>query len=150
MKHPVLAIMILLLAIQPMSGCVVEQFRPEPYEMRSVFNSTDMSQGEYKFNVPERAESIAINIEAEVAVSVPTGQTGAVLGISVNVSSPAGASYEYVFNGSGERSDTVLEPAAGEWTITIIDYTGQNKASISVEAYSPKYSDWSWWKFWEN
>ncbi|MDD5502377.1 MAG: hypothetical protein PHH26_02810 [Candidatus Thermoplasmatota archaeon] len=151
MRHLAIAFALAILVIQvPLSGCIVDQFRPEPYEWRMVYDEKDKGAGTYTFKVAENAQRITLEIGATVFITTPLGETGGAFGISVNIKSPDDISHNYTFNGTGSKNDEFLGAAAGDWTITVTDYTGQNKVSIRVDSYEPKYSDWAWWKIWEN
>lgn len=128
-----------------LSGCLGEQFRQEPYEWQTMYNEKDIGDGEYSFNVPERTDRIVVEIDAEVALTVPVG---GIIGISVSITSPDGVYHNYTFDSTDSLNDTFVHVPSGEWKISVTDYTRQNKVSIKIDAYVPKHKDWAWWKIW--
>lgn len=145
-----------LLASVATSGCLAEEFLPEPWTWRDVdrvgdeFASPDYSE---TVTVPleERTNRVRVQVDVTLENDPPdplasTLQDGP--GLRLNVTVPAGDSYTYFFEST--RSFRDLYPDSGDDAVEIqVTARGQGSWSLDLDAYEPQYEDYRWYAFWD-
>lgn len=145
-----------LLAAVATSGCLAEEFAPEPWTWR------DVDQAGGQFASPAYSESATIDLEertnrVRVRIDVDLGndpqdplsstlQEGP--GLNLNVTVPAGDAYTYFFDSSETVRD--LYPDSGDQAVEIqVTARGQGSWSLDLDAYEPVHEDYRWYAVWD-
>lgn len=145
-----------LLAAAATSGCLGEEFFPEPFQWRDAGQASDeFASPNYSesrtLDLEDRTNRVRIVFEVTLENDEEDPLTSTIRqgpGLDLNVTLGSGTTYEYFFEASRTLRD--LYPGSGDEPVEVtVTARGQGSWSLALDAYVPRYEDYRWYAFWD-